>query len=48
MPRSREIHEWLDEWSAHLTDADLEHIFRTRDRGRIEVWLDQQITKWNS
>lgn len=45
MPRSREIHEWLDEWSSHLTDADLEHIFRTRDRGRIEVWLDQHNHK---
>ena len=28
-----------------VASADLEQIFRTRDRGRIEVWLDQHNHK---
>ena len=45
MPRSREIHEWLDRWSEHLTDEQLQDVFSLRKRGRFEEWLDRHNHK---
>lgn len=45
MPRSKEFHAWLDEWSSHLTDQELQDIFSLRERGRLERWLDRHNHK---
>lgn len=45
MPRSKEFHQWLDEWSSHLTEQELQDIFSLRERGRLERWLDRHNHK---